>query len=124
MNSVDHSDYMLLTLKSVKWYRKLMLHMINMVVLNAFILNKKYGTRKMSHSSYKELIANYLITTSLESVTCVRKKPPALIHNTEARLNGKHFIMKFDHVPNSKRKAPAHRCKVCNFICKQLAHYA
>ena len=55
MNSIDHSDHMLLTyetLKSVKWYRKLMLHLVNMVVLNAFILNKKYGTRKMSHSSY------------------------------------------------------------------------
>ena len=47
MNSIDHSDHMLSTyetLKSVEWYRKLMLHLVNMVVLNAFILNKKYGT--------------------------------------------------------------------------------
>ena len=55
MNSIDHSDHMLSTYetpKSVKWYRKLMLHLVNMVVLNAFILNKKYGTLKMSHTSY------------------------------------------------------------------------
>ena len=47
MNSVDHSDHMLSTyetLKSVKWYRKLILHLMNVVVLNAFILDKKYGT--------------------------------------------------------------------------------
>ena len=126
MNSEDHSDHMLSyyeTLKSVKWYRKLMLHLINMAVLNAFILNKKYGTVKMSHSSYREYIANYLITTSLEKATCIRKKPPAPIDNTEARLNGKHFIKKFDPLPNSKRKAPARRCKVCNFTREQLVHY-
>ena len=77
MNNIDHSDHMLLTyetLKSVKWYRKLILHLMNMVVLNAFILNKKYGTLKMSHSSYREYISNYLITTSLENVTCLRKQ--------------------------------------------------
>ena len=126
MNSVDHSDHMLSyyeTLKSVKWYRKLMLHLINMVVLNAFILNKKYGTLKMSHTAYREYLANYLITTSLEKATCLRKKPPTPIDNTEARLNGKHFIKKFDRLPNSKRKAPTQRCKVYNFTPEQLAHY-
>ena len=49
MNSVDHSDHMLLTyetLKSVKWHRKLMLHLVNMVVLNAFILNKNMAPKK------------------------------------------------------------------------------
>ena len=121
MNSVDHSDDMLptyKTLKSIKWYRKLMLHLINMAVLNAFILNKKNGTQKMSHSSYREYIANYLITTSLENATCLRKKPPTPICNTETRLNGKHFIKKFERLLNSKRKAPTHRCKVCNFTCE------
>ena len=76
MNSVDHLEIMLLTyetLKSVKWYRKLILHLMNMVVLNAFILNKKYGTQQMSHSSYRDYIFNYLITTFLENVTCLRK---------------------------------------------------
>ena len=126
MNSIDHSDHMLLTyktLKSVKWYRKLILHLMNMVVLNAFILNKKYGTRKMSHSAYREYISNYLITTSLATATCLRKKPPTPIDNTETRLNGKHFIKKFERLRNSKRKSPARRCKVCNFSHEQLAHY-
>ena len=126
MNSVDHLDHMLSyyeTLKSVKWYRKLILHLINMVVLNAFILNKKYGTVKMSHTSYREYLANYLITTSLDKANCLKKKPPTPIDNTETRLSGKHFIKKFDRLPNSKRKAPAQRCKVCNFTPEQLAHY-
>ena len=126
MNSVDHSDHMLSmyeTLKSIKWYKKLILHLINMVILNAFILNKKYGIQKMSHSAYREFIVNYLITTSLENATCLRKRPHTPIDNTETRLNGKHFIKKFEHLPNLKRKAPAKRCKVCNFSREQLAHY-
>jgi len=126
MNSVDHSDHMLSTyetLKSIKWYRKLLLHLLNMVVLNSFILNRKYGTKKMSHSSYREFIANYLITTSLQDATCTKKKPPQPIDNTETRLHGKHFITKFDALPNSKRKAPARRCKVCNFTKEQTVHH-
>ena len=52
-----------------------------------------------------------------------KKRPHTPIDNTETRLNGKHFIKKFEHLPNSKRKAPARRCKVCNFSREQLAHY-
>ena len=126
MNSIDHSDHMLSmyeTLKLIKWYRKLMLYLINMVILNAFILNKKYGTQKMLHPAYGEFIANYLMTTSLDNATCLRKKPHTPIDNTETKLNGKHFITKFAPLPNSKRKAPTRRFKVCNFTHEQLAHY-
>ena len=77
MGGVDLSDNFLSlyqTLKSIKWYRKLLLHLINMATLNAHILNKKYGVQKMSHCAYREYIAKYLITTSVESATCLKKK--------------------------------------------------
>ena len=77
----------------------------------------------MSHSAYREYIVQYLITTSLETVTCTKRKSPVPIDNTETRLSGKHFVSKLDTVVGSKRKVPAHKCKVCNFICEQLAHY-
>ena len=60
---------------------------------------------------------------SLENATCLRKKPPTPIDNTETQLNGKHFIKRFECLPNSKRKAPGRRCRVCNFTREQLAHY-
>ena len=95
MNSVDHSDHMLSTyetLKSVKWYRKLMLHLVNMVVLNVFILNKKYGTQNMSHSSYH---IHYLITTSLENMTCLRKNHLHLLtiqkHDSMASISSRNL---------------------------------
>ena len=68
MGGVDLSDNFLShyqTLKSIKWYRKLLLHLINMATLNAHLLNKKYGNQKISHTGYREYIADYLITTSV-----------------------------------------------------------
>ena len=63
MGGVDLSDNFLShyqTLKSIKWYRKLLLHLINMATLNAHILNKKYGRNKLSHSAYREYIQTTL----------------------------------------------------------------
>ena len=124
MGAVDNSDNLLchyLSLKSFKWYRKLLLHLVNMVVLNSYILNKKYGVKKRTHSSYREYIARYLLTTSLETANCTKKKIPVPIDNTPLRLLGRHFITKFDSVPGSKRKYPARKCRVCNFTPEQLA---
>ena len=127
MGGVDTSDNFLshyVIPKCFKWYKELLLYLISMIILNAYIVNQKYGTKNMSHLAYREYIAHYLITTSLEKATCTKKKPPVLIANTETRLSGKHFISKLDTVVGSKRKAPAQKCKVCNFTRKQLAHYS
>ena len=124
MGGVDLSDNYLShyqTLKSIKWYRKLLLHLINMATLNAHILNRKYGVQKMSHSAYREYIAKYLITTSSESATCLKKKPSLDVDNSQLRLAGKHFVKKLPTVLGSKRKSPARKCSVCNFTCQQLA---
>ena len=123
MGAVDNSDNLLsqyLVLKSLKWYRKLLLHLINMVVLNSYILNKRYGDKKMTHSSYREYIAKYLLTTSLESANCTKKKIPVPIDNTPLRLTGRHFVSKLESQAGSKRKISARKCRVCNFTPEQL----
>ena len=94
-----------------------------MGTLNAYILNRKYGRQNLSHSGYREYIANYLITTSLGTATCLKKKKPVDIVNTQSRLCGKHFLVKLPPVTGSKRKSPARKCGVCNFTKQQLAHY-
>ena len=71
------------TLKSIKWYRKLLLHFINMDMLNAYILNTKHGRQNLSDSGYREYIANYFITTSLGTTTCLKKKETVDIDNTQ-----------------------------------------
>ena len=86
MGSVDQTDNFLAnyqTLKSIKWYRKLLLHLINMVVLNSYILNKKFGVNKLTHTLYREYIANYLITTSIDFSLLLCKTPKLCIKNPE-----------------------------------------
>ena len=110
MGSVDNSDNLLanyLTFKSLKWYHKLLLSLINMVVFNSYIMNKEYGVKKMTHSCYREYIAKYLLTTSLEMAKCTKNNILVPIDNTPLRLTGRHFISKFESVPGSKHKTPA-----------------
>ena len=48
MNLVNKTDYLLssyIVLKGNKWYRKLFLHIFNMILLNSYILNCKYGEK-------------------------------------------------------------------------------
>ena len=78
-----------------------------MLVLNAYILNKKFGERKLSHSDYREYIAEYLIHQSNRTDACV---------DTDNFLQcdrpvGRHWPMKFER--NAMGRIVPHQCKVC-----------
>ena len=110
------------TLKSIKWYRKLLLTSPHKHGNSkCTFTNKKYGNQKMSHTEYREYIAIYLITTSVKTATCLKRKPLIEIDNTQLRLAGKYFIRKFPPVPSSIRKSPVRKCSECNFTHQQLA---
>ena len=56
MNSIDKTDHLLssyVVLKGNKWFGKLFLHIFN-ILLNSYILNRKYGEKKLSHAAYRE----------------------------------------------------------------------
>ena len=62
MGGVDLSDQLLnyfsFLRKSTKWSRKLLIHLINLVILNAYILNKHYGLQKMSQDEYQDYLVS------------------------------------------------------------------
>ena len=126
MNSVDQSDHLLSSYfapKGIKWYRRLFFHLFNMIVCNAFILCRQHSQKKLSHLQYKEYLAEYLITTALNSATCVPKRPQTPSIWTEERLSPHHFPRKFRTVATCKRKVPTKRCRVCNFSKQKLLHF-
>ena len=98
MSGVDISDqYMSFHValrKSMKWSRKLFFHLFNMLILNSYLLNKKFGKRKMSKHDYIEHIANYLVESSLQTITTLPKR--SFNHNSAERLNERHFPK---HIP-------------------------
>ena len=56
MGGVDLSDQLLnyysFLWKSMKWSRKLLIHLFNLAILNAYILNRHYGSQKLSHDEF------------------------------------------------------------------------
>lgn len=123
MSGVDLSDqYMAFHTnlrKSMKWWRKLYFHGFNMVLLNAYILNKKYGNEKLSHEEYMEYIANYLIDSSLEGATCTPQR--SVYNNTDkTRLVERHFPKRIQRNPE-KKSIPTPVCRGCNFTRSQMA---
>ena len=56
MGVVDLSDQLLnyysFLRKSMKWSRKLLIHLFNLVILNAYILNRHYGCQKLTHDEF------------------------------------------------------------------------
>ena len=123
MSGVDLSDqYMAFHMnlrKSMKWWRKLFFHLLNMILLNSYILNKKYGDKKLKHEEYMEYIGNYLLDTSLEDSTCT---PQRAIYNKsdKSRLVERHFVTRIRRNIHN-RSAPTPQCKACNFTKNQMA---
>ena len=71
MGGVDLSDQLMnyyhFLRRSNKWWRKLWVHIFNMALLNAYVLNKTYGIRKqLTHHEYRYLLALTLLLYSKE----------------------------------------------------------
>ena len=90
-----------------------------MILLNAYILNKKYGNNKLSHDDYMHHIASYLIETSMGDCTCL---PQRTVRPTpmKTRFVEKHFIHKIPQNPMCKT-SPNPICKACNFSKNEIA---
>ena len=122
MAGVDISDqYMsfhVALCKSMKWSRKLFFHFLNMVILNAYLLNKKFGKKKMSKHDYIEYIANYLVEISVEGATCIPKR--IFNPSSQMRLTERHFRRK---MPIRNGKVNSILCRACNFMHTQLIKF-
>ena len=122
MAGVDISDqYMSFHValrKSMKWSQKLFFHFLNMVILNAYLLNKKFGKKKMSKHDYIEYIVNYLVETSVEGATCIPKH--IFNQSSQMRLTERHFPKK---IPIRNGKVQGIVCRTCNFTCSQMIKF-
>ena len=71
MGGVDLSDQLLnyysFLRKSMKWSRKLLIHQLNLLILNAYILNTNYGCKKLTHDEYRDRIVKYLLGEGLKN---------------------------------------------------------
>ena len=120
MSGVDISDqYMSFHVslrKSMKWSRKLFFHLFNMVILNSYLLNKKFGKRKLRKHDYIEYIANYLVETSCQTLTSVPRR--SFNPSSLGRLTERHFPKR---IPLRNGKLQVKICRSCNFTRSQIS---
>ena len=120
MGGVDTSDQMLqyysVFRKTTKYWRKLFLHLFNMIITNAFILQKKYGTNdKLNHYDFRLSLVYALLDEAVEAPKPQgRGRKVNVDEESVTRLSGRHFP---DHIPakeGAKRARPARDCAACN----------
>ena len=125
IGGVDLSDqllnYFTFLRKSTKWSWKLLIHLSNLIILNAYIFNKHYGSKKMTQDEFRDYMVKYLLR---EGLKCYKiPLPPVLSkkigrnytaeHNAQ-RLNEQHFITNIPGGEGRKRKRPMRSCFVCS----------
>ncbi|XP_060553795.1 piggyBac transposable element-derived protein 4-like [Ruditapes philippinarum] len=118
MGGVDLSDqvvqYYEVLQKSMKWWRKLFLHMFNLMIVNSFILYKIYSEdeKKKTHHDFRAEIIASLIQTAPNA-----PRPKSGGRQTLEpidRLTGRHFSCAIEPKPGAKKQAPTRPCVVCN----------
>ena len=122
---VDLSDqllnYFTFLRKSTKWSRKLLIHLFNLVILNAYILNRHYSSQKLTQDEYRDHLVKYLLREGLQCYSV--PLPPVMSrkigrnnilgHDT-LRLKERHFITNIPAAEGRKRKRPTRSCFVCS----------
>ena len=118
MGGVDLGDQMMsyysFLRRSVKWWRKLFIHMFNMLLLNAFVLQKKFATGPLGHEEFREYIVDMLLREGLEN--CALSLPAQVSSRKvgDARLTERHFPVCIPSKQNAKRKKPTRPCFLCS----------
>jgi len=99
--------------KSLRWYRKVVLHFFDLALINSYILYKKTGGRK-DQSWFRIHVVQGLIESNDRPATQVTAIPKRLMHHKSAdlsRLIGQHYM---DIIPaTASRKDAMLRCVVC-----------
>lgn len=116
MGGVDRSDQMISytnnIVKSFKWWKKVIFHLLAIAVLDSYILFKSDNpTSNITHRTFRRKLVTELIENNPTQLN-VRVGRPVKAPQQLARLSGRHFPSK---IKGTGKKGNISRlCKVCN----------
>lgn len=107
MSGIDRQDQMLAYYtserKTIRWYKKLAIHLISMMLLNSYHLYNKYSTqKKLSYYDYRHNIIKKLLCETKEKPS----EPPKVKPNQLSHLPEKYEM-------DDKGRQMRKRCRVC-----------
>ena len=118
MNGVDRADqnsvYYSFIRKTRKWWRKLFFWLVEVTVVNSFILCQLHSHTTISHLQYRRSVIEALATHYLQQVPprphpgCPRKRVMSSDVGDPERLNGR------PHYPGRSEGAQPQECVVCS----------
>ena len=120
MGGVDHTDQLLkpyeVPRKTLKWYKKVAIHFMQLSMLNSFIVYQKGGGQKPFLGYQREVIARLIFENRNVDLEIPREE-------NNIRLTERHFLSQVPETA-SKRK-PQKRCKVCykKGVCKDSRYH-
>ncbi len=121
MGGVDLSDQLMnyynFLRRGCKWWRKLFVHLFNMVILNAYVLNKTFGLQnKLTHHEYRYVVAAALLNFHEVDAGVPSAGPPVPV----PFMNREHWP---ERLPTSTKtgKTKTRKCKYCFVSAKAAA---
>jgi len=95
--------------KSVRWYRKLFFHLMDITLVNAHIVYEKSGGEKCSLLQFRHKVIHGLLEKyAMERKSFMRGRPSKI--DPPVRLTERHFLT---HIPPTAKKFPSRVCRVC-----------
>ena len=122
MGAVDRSDQMVgyncFQRRTLKWWKKCIFHMLNLCVVNAYILYKEWheanvpqSSKPVPHRTFRRELVVQMIESCGPLPGSVRRKGRRSAE-TLLRLEGRHFIRRIHAL--GKKKNISRTCVVCN----------
>ena len=123
MSGVDLTDqflqYYSFLHKSVTWSKKFFVHCLNMGILNAHILHKKYSDSKKMHWQFRIELVKHMLSNAWQQPWGIVPVPDPV--DCPLCLVDKHFIEPIPGHEGGRRKHPSHACFICNVSKKALS---
>ncbi|XP_021344408.1 piggyBac transposable element-derived protein 4-like [Mizuhopecten yessoensis] len=120
MGGVDLSDqinhYSCLR-KTSKWYKKLFFHLLNVCIINAYILFKKFGPNdgcKKEHQAFRMAVCESLLSEAVTAPRPYVERGRKSVGVKPTRLTDRHFPNYIPAKPGAKRARPLRECFACN----------
>ena len=105
--------------KSVKWSKKFFVHCLNMVILNAHILHKKYSHSKIMHWQFRIQLVKYMLSNAQQQPWRIVPVPDPV--DSPLCLIDKHFIEPIPGQEGGRSKHPSCACFICNVSKEALS---